>query len=69
MAGNCPDRRQTSPDVGETKSRAGNRVVGLPDRLASLLLIQREQQEQERVHARQLWVDGDWVFASPTGRR
>jgi len=67
MAGNCPRRLQTSPDVGETKSRAGNRVVGLPDRLVSLLAIQHEQQEQERQHARQLWVDGGWVFASPTG--
>ena len=67
IAGNCPQRRQTSPDVGETKSGAGNRRIGLPEQLVELLEVHRRQQAQEREQARQLWVEGDWVFASPTG--
>jgi integrase len=32
-AGYCPDRIQTNPLIGETKSRAGKRTIGLPDEL------------------------------------
>ncbi len=67
-AGNCPRRRQTSPNVGETKSAAGQRVVGLPNQLVALLREHRELQDQERESARQLWVEGGWVFASLTGQ-
>lgn len=66
-AGNCPQRRQTSPDVGETKSAAGQRVVGLPTELVALLMDHRQVQQKERSAARQLWREGNWVFASPTG--
>jgi len=66
-AGLCPSRILTSPIVGETKSRAGKRVIGLPDELVTLLKEHKEHQEAEREHAAQLWTAGDWVFASPTG--
>lgn len=66
-AGYCPQREQTRPDTKETKSRAGKRTVGLPDELVGLLRRHRAEQEREREAARQLWRDGDWVFATPTG--
>jgi len=34
----------------------------------ALLRRHRELQDAEKDLAAQLWVDGDWVFASPTGR-
>lgn len=66
-------RRQLPPAAtdefrrGEMKSSAGQRVVGLPAELGALLRDHRQQQDQERSAARQLWDGGDWVFASPTG--
>ena len=67
-AGYCPDRKQTRADTGPTKSRAGRRVVGLPEPLIVLLRVHREHQEAERKAARQLWHDEGWVFAKPDGR-
>jgi integrase len=58
---------QTNPLVGETKSRAGKRAIGLPDQLVELLRQHRAAQDEERRKARQMWSDGDWVFASATG--
>jgi integrase len=66
-AGFCPDRQLTNALIGETKSAAGKRVIGLPDQLVAMLLDHRERQAAERQHASNLWEDGDWVFASPTG--
>jgi integrase len=68
MAGYCPNREQTRPDTGPTKSRAGRHVVGLPDPLIVLLKTHKEAQEAERAAARQLWHDEGWVFATPEGR-
>jgi integrase len=59
---------QTRPDTDEAKSRAGRRVVGLPDQLVELLRQHRTVQEREREEARQLWHEGGWVFTTPTGR-
>lgn len=67
-AGYCPDRKQVRADTGPTKSRAGRRVVGLPEPLIVLLRVHRESQEAERTAARQLWHDEGWVFAKPDGR-
>jgi integrase len=58
-----PLRRETAA----TKSAAGRRVIGLPRPLVDLLLKHREEQEQERRAAAQLWREGGWLFASPTG--
>jgi integrase len=67
-AGYCPDRKQVRGDTGPTKSRAGRRVVGLPEPLIVLLRVHRESQEAERTAARQLWHNDGWVFAKPDGR-
>jgi integrase len=67
-AGYCPDRKQVRADAGPTKSRAGRRVVGLPDPLIVLLKVHREAQQAERATARQLWHDEGWVFAKPDGK-
>jgi integrase len=54
--------------VGDAKSQAGRRVVGLPDELVQLLVAHRSVQDEQRVKARQLWQEGGWVFTSATGR-
>ena len=66
-AGWCPERRQVNPDRGATKSDAGRRIVGLPKELSEILAAHRVQQLADREHARQLWRDEGWVFASPVG--
>ena len=63
--GQCPLRVAERSETSETKSRAGRRAVGLPGQLVSLLREHRVA--QERLVAAQLWTDGDWVFATPTG--
>jgi integrase len=67
-AGLCPARKQVNEEVGETKSAAGKRVIGLPDELVAMLKLHREEQDRERRAAGQLWQEGDWVFASPVGK-
>lgn len=67
-AGYCPERKQTRADTGPTKSRAGRRVIGLPDPVIVLLHVHRETQNAERAAARQFWHDAGWVFAKPDGR-
>lgn len=41
--------------------------MGLPDALVALLKLHREEQDTERRLAGQMWREGGWVFASPTG--
>lgn len=67
-AGFCPQRRRVNPEVGDAKSQAGRRVVGLPDELVHLLKAHGEAQDEQRERARQLWQEGGWVFTTPTGR-
>ncbi|MEV6287128.1 site-specific integrase [Kribbella sp. NPDC051770] len=66
-AGYCPERVQTNPLIGETKSRAGKRTIGLPDELVEILRRHRAEQDEARRVARQMWTEGGWVFATPTG--
>jgi integrase len=68
MGGHCPERIPLRAETADTKSRAGRRAIGLPDELVALLRKHREIQERERQAARQLWRDGGWVFATPTGQ-
>ncbi|WP_406050685.1 site-specific integrase [Streptomyces virginiae] len=73
-AGYCPQRRRSNPETSTTKSRAGRRVVGLPEQLVDLLRAHRKAQETERQAAGKRWVKGDWVFpnehgCSPSHRR
>ena len=67
-AGYCPQRQQTNAITGATKSAAGNRVVGLPDALVTLLKEHRREQLEERIHAGSLWQEGGWVFTTLFGR-
>jgi integrase len=66
--GLCPQRHSTRSATGGVKSKAGRRTVGLPSQLVALLHTHRDEQEQERALARQLWHDEGWVFATPTGQ-
>ncbi|QXJ23068.1 site-specific integrase [Actinomadura graeca] len=63
----CPQRKQTRPETGRTKSKAGRRVIDLPAPLLELLKQHKAQQDAERVTARQLWKDKGYVFAKPDG--
>lgn len=65
--GYCPERVRTNKDTDETKSRAGKRVIGLPDALVALLKLHRNQQAQEREAAGKWWTDGGWLFATEHG--
>ena len=65
--GHYPQRRPLRKETAETKSRAGRRTIGVPSELVDLLKAHRIRQEAERQAAAQLWQDGDWVFATPTG--
>lgn len=65
--GRCPQRVQSNDDLGETKSDAGRRTIGLPEELVSILKEHRQEQDVQRAAARQLWVEGDFVFTEATG--
>lgn len=66
-AGYCPRRMPARPATGNTKSKAGRRTIGLPVELVALLRQHQAEQEHERWKAGQLWHDGGWLFATPTG--
>ncbi len=66
--GYCPQRKNTRADAGGVKSKAGRRTIGLPSQLVALLRAHRAVQQRERAIARQLWHEGGWLFASPTGQ-
>lgn len=65
--GFCPQKTRLNPEIGATKSAAGNRIVGLPGELVALLREHQAAQMSERRRAASTWTEGDWVFASPTG--
>lgn len=67
FGGHCPDRVALRAETSDTKSRAGRRRIGLPDQLVELLRTHHTEQDRERETAAQLWTDGGWVFATPTG--
>lgn len=64
----CPDRHSGGLVITQPKSRAGRRVVSIPPPLVLALLDHREAQEMERQKAGDVWHDGGWVFAQPTGK-
>jgi len=68
LGGHCPDRVPLRKEAADTKSRAGRRNIGLPDELVALLERHQKEQEAERENAAQLWTEGGWVFATPTGQ-
>ena len=65
--GYCKQRVWTNSDTDDTKSRAGRRVIGLPDELVALLGLHRIEQDRELRVAVQLWVESGYVFTSPVG--
>jgi integrase len=66
-AGHCPQRINTRPVTADTKSRAGRRVIGIPEPVADLLREHRDRQQGERVQAGTLWDEGGWVFTDERG--
>jgi integrase len=66
--GHCPQRRPLREETGATKSKAGNRIIGLPDELVTLLQRHRTEQDRERATAADLWHDTGYVFTTPTGQ-
>ena len=66
-AGRCPKRINTRPATGDVKSKAGRRIVGLPEPLVALLRKHHAEQDAERLLAGRQWQDEGWVFATPTG--
>lgn len=66
--GFCPKRQLARPETAPTKSRAGRRTIGLPKELTAILKEHQAQQAAEKELARQLWTEGDWVFAGRTGK-
>jgi integrase len=64
----CPQRHGGGLVTVETKSRAGRRIIGVPGPLAEALAHHRQAQNVEREKAADLWQEGGWVFAQPTGR-
>ncbi|MEU8466981.1 site-specific integrase [Streptomyces sp. NPDC029006] len=67
-AGYCPQKRRTNPELTATKSRAGRRVVGLPEQLVALLRAHEKAQQAEREAAEKRWVENDLVFPDEYGR-
>lgn len=67
FGGHCPQRKPLRAEASVTKSRAGRRVIGLPDQLLAMLKRHKEEQASERQRAANLWADGGWVFATETG--
>jgi len=65
--GFCAHRVLTRPAADETKSRAGRRVIGIPEALLGILREHHAEQAHERERAGQLWQVGGWVFTAPTG--
>jgi len=65
--GRCPQRIADRTETAETKSRAGRRTVGLPDQLVMLLREHHSAPGAEREAAAELWNEGGWLFATPTG--
>jgi integrase len=66
-AGYCRQRIADRPETNNTKSRAGRRAIGLPAELVALLDRHRDEQDNERITAAQLWRESDYVFTTPRG--
>jgi integrase len=67
-SGHCPQRVPLRSETGSTKSKAGNRIIGLPDELVRLLERHHAEQDQERTKAADLWHETGYVFTTPTGQ-
>ena len=66
--GHCPQRVPLRDETGSTTSKAGNRIIGLPDELVTLPQRHHIEQDRERTKPAQLWHETGYVFTTPTGR-
>lgn len=64
----CPSRHSGGVVTAEVKSRAGRRMVGLPEPVIEALEGHRSRQAAEREQAANLWQDDGWVFTNRLGR-
>ncbi|MFD0026383.1 hypothetical protein [Streptomyces sp. NPDC058382] len=60
-------RVRENEDTANTKSRAGRRVIGVPDELVRLLELHRREQTRERAIAGEDWRESGFVFTTPVG--
>jgi len=65
--GYCPQKINTRRETKDTKTRAGKRPIGMPEELLKLLRRHKEEQDRERMLARDLWEEKGYVFTSPIG--
>lgn len=65
--GYCKQRVRKNEDTANTKSRAGRRVIGVPDELVRLLGLHKQEQERDRRRAGDEWTETGFVFTSPFG--
>ncbi|THA29006.1 site-specific integrase [Streptomyces sp. A1277] len=65
--GFCPQKINVRRETKSVKSRAGQRPIGVPDELMTLLRRHKEEQGRERTLARDLWTEKGYVFTSPVG--
>ncbi|MFB7934737.1 tyrosine-type recombinase/integrase [Streptomyces sp. NPDC056039] len=65
--GYCPQKINIRRETKDTKTRAGKRPIGMPEELLKLLRRHKEEQDRERMLARDLWEEKGYVFTSPIG--
>lgn len=64
----CSNRRDGGVVETEVKSRAGRRVIGLPQQVIEALEAHRAHQKIDRDRAGDLWQEDDWMFTNRLGR-
>ena len=64
----CPKRHGGGLVITEVKSRAGRRVINVPEPLLDLLRLHDEAQDDERHLAGDLWQESGWMFTQPNGK-
>lgn len=67
-ASTCPERKGGGLVFTRPKTKKSRSPIPIPPPFIPHLRAHREQQEQERVAAAELWQDNDLVFARPDGR-
>jgi integrase len=66
-ASTCPQRHDGGIHYESPKTQRGRRVVSLPGPLVEALRVHRRQQREDKMAARNKWVERDLVFAGPFG--
>ncbi len=67
FAGHCPQRIGGGVSAQEVKSKAGRRIVGIPEPLVASLKAHRIAQAALREAAGDVWAHEDWVFTNYRG--